>query len=558
MAIRQPLSTGTSESCIIFYNGGHNHDGTSSALINTAKYSIYDFTTDFTGTDLRQSVQSENFRKFKNVIADIVKTDVLTTAGITLSPNQVRAENISAGAVTATSLAANIVLVNNIISSNNYVTGVSGWAINSNGTAEFANTSIRGTIAANSVSTPGLDIDSNGNLTANSFTLYGNGAIVTSSGKFSVDESGNLFSNSATISGTVTASSVSTPGLDIDSNGNLQANNFALYSNGQISTPGVVISPTGSITANTFALYANGQITNGAFSVSSSGVLSATGATISGTVTASQVSTPGVDIDSAGNLTAPNFALYANGAIATSSGNFGVDTNGVLSATGATISGNVTASGGTIGGYNINATSLYSATISLQSGVIVVNASNLSGFAQLGGGESRFNKVGFSNPSVSGWDTNFYPYTDQIGNLGINTPSFVFRWNNINHVGSINNPSDERIKTSITPLPSMLQLINSLNPVSYLKKVAYTESMIPLPDNGKRAGARRHFGLIAQEVRSAMNANGFNVNEYSGWGMTDKDDPESEQMLMYLEFIGILLKGVQELSQKVSALENAI
>ena len=55
-----------------------------------------------------------------------------------------------------------------------------------------------------------------------------------------------------------------------------------------------------------------------------------------------------------------------------------------------------------------------------------------------------------------------------------------------------------------------------------------------------------------------MNANGFNVNEYSGWGMTDKDDPESEQMLMYLEFIGILLKGVQELSQKVSALENAI
>jgi hypothetical protein len=247
MAIRQPLSTGTSESSIIFYNGGHNHDGISSALISTAKYSIYDFTTDFIGTDSRQSVQSENFRKFKNVIADIVKTDVLTTAGITLTPNQVRAENISAGAVTATQiaantitanqiaantitatqiaantitanqiaagaitadeLAANIVLVNNVISSSNFSPGVSGWAINSNGTAEFANTSIRGTIAANSVTTPGIDIDSSGNLTSNAstFGIYANGAIFTSSGNFSVDASGNLSANNAQIRGEISS-----------------------------------------------------------------------------------------------------------------------------------------------------------------------------------------------------------------------------------------------------------------------------------------------------------------------------------------------------------------
>ena len=297
MAIRQPLSTGTSESCIIFYNGGHNHDGTSSALINTAKYSIYDFTTDFTGTDLRQSVQSENFRKFKNVIADIVKTDVLTTAGITLSPNQVRAENISAGAVTATSLAANIVLVNNIISSNNYVTGVSGWAINSNGTAEFANTSIRGALVADSVATLGVDIFSNGTLAANSFTLYGNGAIVTSSGKFSVDANGNLFSNSATISGNVDASEVSTPGVNIDSAGNLTAPNFALYANGAITT------------------------SSNNFSVNTSGVLSATGATIRGEISSGTYVThnrfgvdtsytrPTILIDNANN----QFALHTTG-----------------------------------------------------------------------------------------------------------------------------------------------------------------------------------------------------------------------------------------------------
>lgn len=205
MAIRQPLSTGTSESSIIFYNGGHNHDGISSARIDTAKYSFYDFTANFSSEESRRLVQEENSRVFRNVISDIVKTSVLGPSGITLGPNQVRAENISAGAVTATALAANIVLVNNFIASGNYVAGVSGWAISSNGTAEFANTSIRGAIEADSLATPGISIDSAGNLTADNFALYGNGAIVTSSGNFSVDASGNLSANNAEIRGEISS-----------------------------------------------------------------------------------------------------------------------------------------------------------------------------------------------------------------------------------------------------------------------------------------------------------------------------------------------------------------
>ena len=208
MAIRQPLSTGTSESSIIFYNGGHNHDGISSARIDTAKYSFYDFTANFSSIEAIRLVQEENSRVFRNVISEIVKTSVLGPSGITLSPNQVRAENISAGAVTATALAANIVLVNNFIASGNYVAGVSGWAISSNGTAEFANTSIRGQIDAASLHTPGIDIDANGNLTSNAstFGIYANGAIFTSSGNFEVDESGNLFAENAVIYGDIFAS----------------------------------------------------------------------------------------------------------------------------------------------------------------------------------------------------------------------------------------------------------------------------------------------------------------------------------------------------------------
>ena len=159
MAIRQPLSTGTSESSIIFYNGGHKHDGISSARIDTAKYSFYDFTANFSSIEAIRLVQEENSRVFRNVISEIVKTSVLGPSGITLSPNSVRAENISAGAVGASELAANIVLVNNIIRSNSFdgtvlangaitTEGTTGWAISGQGQAVFSAASIRGTISA--------------------------------------------------------------------------------------------------------------------------------------------------------------------------------------------------------------------------------------------------------------------------------------------------------------------------------------------------------------------------------------------------------------------------
>jgi hypothetical protein len=237
------LSTGTSESSIIFFNGGHNHNGTSSALIDVSKYSLYDFTTDFLGTQARKDgPQANNYGKFKEVVARIVKEDVLTTAGITLLPQQVKAENISAGAVTATSLAANIVLVNNVIRSNNFdgtvaangvITsqGTSGWAITSAGSAAFSNTAIRGTLTAGAVSTPGIDIDSNGNLTANTFALYGNGAIVTSSGNFAVDAGGNLYAENATIYGEINATSGSVSG-DLISGGTISGVDLVLSESG--------------------------------------------------------------------------------------------------------------------------------------------------------------------------------------------------------------------------------------------------------------------------------------------------------------------------------------
>jgi hypothetical protein len=233
------FSRGTSENSILFFNGGHDHNGVSSSLINTNSYSIYDFVVGKIGDSARQNNQQKNYDNLKNVITNIVKTDILGPSGVRLGPNSVQSVNIAAGAVTAGELAANIVLVNNIISSGNFdgtvaangvITsqGTSGWAITSAGSAVFDSTAIRGTLTASAVSTPGIDILSNGTLVGGGFTLYGNGAIVTSGGNFQVDASGNLTANNAIVTGTIYGSSGQIAGWTIDGN-NLTAGGFPGY-----------------------------------------------------------------------------------------------------------------------------------------------------------------------------------------------------------------------------------------------------------------------------------------------------------------------------------------
>ena len=46
-------SSGISENSILFFEGGHNHNGVSSSLIDTEQYSIYDFIVGKTGSNGR-------------------------------------------------------------------------------------------------------------------------------------------------------------------------------------------------------------------------------------------------------------------------------------------------------------------------------------------------------------------------------------------------------------------------------------------------------------------------------------------------------------------------
>ena len=297
-----------SENTIYFYpgQGGHSHDGENSSFIDTSKYSLFDFSWGFLGDPDRRSSQATSYNSFQNFIVETVNNAVLKPAGLILQPgtvngdsdiiansittnliaanaittneiaanaitanqiaantitagqiaantitanqiaantitaseiaantitaseiaantitaaqiatdaitadeiaagtitaseiaaNTITAAQIAAGAITADELSANIVLVNNVISSSNYSPGVSGWAINGNGNAEFSSASIRGAIDADSVSTTGL-------------TIHANGEITTSSGNFGVSSSGVLSATGASISGTITTGSL--------------------------------------------------------------------------------------------------------------------------------------------------------------------------------------------------------------------------------------------------------------------------------------------------------------------------------------------------------------
>lgn len=89
---------------------------------------------------------------------------------------------------------------------------------------------------------------------------------------------------------------------------------------------------------------------NPLFEVNGSGKLTATGADITGTITAKEGKIGDWAISN-GSISAGNTTLSSDGGLTTTNGNFKVDKNGVLKAKGVEIDGKITATSGTIGGW---------------------------------------------------------------------------------------------------------------------------------------------------------------------------------------------------------------
>ncbi len=129
------------------------------------------------------------------------------------------------------------------------------------------------------------------------------------------------------------------------------------------------------------------------------------------------------------------------------------------------------------------------------------------------------------------------------------------------------NTSDEREKCDIADSELGLDFVRLLKPRSYRWRVGALQPVPPdagRKDDGDfdaaeaapvaRPGRRRHYGLIAQEVRDALQRLG--THDFGGYVLADANDPESRQGLRYDQFIAPLVKALQEVDRRVCALER--
>ena len=171
--------------------------------------------------------------------------------------------------------------------------------------------------------------------------------------------------------------------------------------------------------------------------------------------------------------------------------------------------------------------------------------------------------VSLATPSGTsyGVSSDWYPVVDNYKSIGaITNGTTVFenhRWKTIYSNTAAISTSDINSKKDIESTDLGLSFINSLNPVSYRFKVG--ENLVEKDENNNlvitaKPGTRKHYGLIAQQVKAVLDD--ANVEDFGGWVLIDKENPDSEQALRYEEFISPLIKAVQELTARVKTLEE--
>lgn len=125
-----------------------------------------------------------------------------------------------------------------------------------------------------------------------------------------------------------------------------------------------------------------------------------------------------------------------------------------------------------------------------------------------------------------------------------NLGSISHPWNDIYSTNSHAGPSDRREKEEIKTSELGLEFVNKLRPVSYKWKARDYETnedgtVVPI------SGVRRHYGLIAQEVKDVLDEMKIDTNDFAGYIYDEKSD---RYAIRYGEFIPPIIKSIQELS----------
>ena len=151
--------------------------------------------------------------------------------------------------------------------------------------------------------------------------------------------------------------------------------------------------------------------------------------------------------------------------------------------------------------------------------------------------------------------------------------SSTYKWGQIYSTNSTISTSDRREKTEISGSDLGLTFINELQPVKYQFSGSLSQS------------GRTHYGLIAQDVSESLSRVSKHTDDFAGYTVSetwtsgsdsgsvsnDKEDiikdygsldgftlKETKYGLRYEEFISPMIKAIQELSNKVTELENQI
>jgi len=587
-------------------------------------------------------------------IANLAVTNALiANAAIT----DLKVADVSAGKVTAGTIAGQTIILNtsgdtgndSIIKSSNYSTGSAGWAITSDGTAEFQNATIRGSlnasdITAGTLSSDRLDTD---------FIAVGGAASDVNSGSTTID-GGSITSNSITAT-QISSNTITTSQL-----------NFTPLEDGDDITDGTI----GGITINSDVLTTSNYPTTG-FEIGADGDavfnnITARGL-ISGTVDQNLSAGSSAYIQSgsgsnrvrfgAGSGSAIDF-IYNSGTVgiveAIASDTFRIrgyttDANiemyaGSLGGTG-TLSlnqGTLNISGGTdivttvgtkltlsgdsgdsgqvlksnangISWGNVDTTSTFSnntnqMTINNTNSTINLSIGNNSN--QVSAGHNHPYLTGVSNDShnhnaannVSGHNNHTHNFGNDITGFSGNNHNHGIQYLGLSHVQNSINPhgitgnnhnhsnyanntdvanaitqhrfdvshSDERLKENIADTTLGLDFINRLTPRDFNWKSSYLDTQysddIDETAKFKTLIGNTQQGFIAQEVKTAVFDTTGSNNSFGGLkigDITDADktissDSDDFGRVDYEQFVGPLVKAIQQLSAKIDLLEARV
>ena len=184
------------------------------------------------------------------------------------------------------------------------------------------------------------------------------------------------------------------------------------------------------------------------------------------------------------------------------------------------------------------------------------------------------NKATIGNANITSID----PHSDRGCDLG----QVAYEFDAV-HCVSVTEVSDERLKENISDTAMGLDFINALRPVSYkFKNIEHQTKTIEqlahrqvVDDNGElvtesfteehevvvhpgKVHTRHHQGLIAQEVKTVLDSMEISAADFGGFVDGNVVDGVDKLALRYTQFIGPLIKSVQELTSQNESLAARI